>query len=193
MNNLQVFADSFGRERIQFNESLSYHTALGLTATADAFFIATSKKELVEAIKLARSLKIPFTLIGTGSKVVLPNERFQGLVIRNATKNIKIVSIKGKIGRGGIGVDYAHVEADSGLGIKKLVDFLDKQGLISLGFEDMPGSLGGNLFSSHFLQGKTESTEVLNEYSEITKKSINNLGIKKDIILSAVLKIKALG
>ena len=116
---------------------------------------------------------------------------FDGLVIKNRTKNIQTVSVKGKVTKFGIGVEEAVVEVESGVSIKRWIEYLDSQGLETLGFENIPGSIGGNLFLNRFLQNHTKSIKVLDLKSKLERINVSALSLKRHIILSAVFRIKA--
>lgn len=188
----KLIVDSFGKDRFKFNEPLAGYTALNSGGPADLFFIAFTTTELVKIISMCRELKLPFFLFGTGSKMLISDNGFNGLVIKNRTKNIKTVSVKGKVSKFGIGVEEALVEVSSGVSIGKFCEYLDSQGLSSAQFVDLPGSIGGNLFLNRFLQSKVKSIKVLDQASEIEEVSADSLSPKKYIILSAVLRIKAI-
>ncbi len=188
---IKLIANSFGTDRVKLNYPIAEYTALGIGGPAELFFIAFTVHELVKMIKFCRDLNIPFFLFGTGSKIMISEQGFGGVVIKNRTKNITVVSVKGKVSKFGIGVEEAMVEVESGVSINKLIEFLDSQGLSSQGFAGIPGSIGGNIFLSHALQGKVKSIKVLNADCDIEQIEMDELQLRKHIVLSAVLKIKA--
>lgn len=188
---LKLIADTFGLDRVKFNQPLAEFTTLKVGGIASLFFIAFTQKELLRMIEFCRDLKVPFFIFGTGSKMMISEKGFLGVVIKNRTKNTKIISIKGKVGKGVIGVESALIEIESGLSMNSFVEFLDKQGLQSSTFINSSGSLGGNLFINQDLQEKIESVKTLDEDSNIEEISIDRLSLQKHVILSAVLRIKS--
>ncbi len=192
-NKLKLIASSFGMDRVKLNQPLAEYSALKVGGPADLFFIAFTQNELIKIITFCKDLKTPFFLFGTGSKMMVSEKGFEGVVVKNRTRNIKVVSIKGKVGKGGIGVESALVEVDSGVTMASLVEFLDKQGLSCLEFINTPGSIGGNLFINKHLQQKCESLKVLNQNLVVEKIDVLNISLQKHIILSAVFKVKAKG
>lgn len=187
----KLIVDSFGKDRFKFNEPLKGYTASGVGGPAKLFFIAFTANELVKMIGMCRELKLPYFLFGTGSKIAISDLGFDGLVIKNRTKGIQTVSVKGKVTKFGIGVEEAIVEAESGVSIKRWIEYLDSQGLESLEFVSIPGSIGGNLLISKFLQNRTKSIKVLDQESEIEQIGIESLSLREHVILSAIFKIKA--
>lgn len=187
----KLIIDSFGEDRFKFDEPLKDHTALGIGGPAKVFFIAFTASELTKIVGMSRQLSLTFFIFGTGSKIMISDYGFPGLVIKNRTKNIKTISVKGKVSKFGIGVDEALIEADSGVSINKFCEYLDSQGLESSALTDIKGSIGGNLFLSSFLQRYVKSIKVLDSLSETAEISVDSLSSKKHIVLSAVFKIKA--
>lgn len=189
-NKVKLIVDSFGKDKFKFNEPLKEYTALKVGGPALVFFIAFTSLEIVKIIKMCKDLKLPFFIFGTGSKILISDQGFPGLVIKNRTKNIKTISVKGKVSKFGIGVEEALIEVDSGVSINKFCEYLDYQGLESREFGNLPGTIGGNLFLSRVLQTRVKSIKVLDWASEIDEISADKLQ-RKHIILSAVFKIKA--
>lgn len=187
----KLIVDSFGKNRFKFDEPLKNYTALGVGGPARLFFIAFTERELISIVSMCRQLKVTYFLFGTGSKIMISDLGFLGLVIKNRTKNIQTVSVKGKVTKFGIGVEEAIVEAESGVSIKSFVEYLRSQGLETLDFIDMPGSIGGNLFLNRFLQNHIKSIKVLDLNMEVKQIDVETLSQKEHIILSAVFKIKA--
>jgi UDP-N-acetylmuramate dehydrogenase len=190
-NRIKLIVDSFGKDRFKFNELIESYTALKIGGPVKAFFIAFTEEELIKIITMCRQLGVTYFLFGTGSKIAISDTGFDGIVIKNRTKNIQTVSVKGKVTKFGIGVEEALVEAEGGVSMVKWIEFLNSQKLESAEFANMPGSIGGNLFFSRFLQNRTKSIKVLDLASEVEKISVETLRPKNHIILSAVFKIKA--
>lgn len=187
----KLIVDSFGKDRFKFNEPIKDYTALSSGGAVKLFFIAFTASELIKLVKMCRELKLSFFIFGTGSKIMISDAGFEGLVIKNRTKNIQTVSVKGKVTKYGIGVEEALIEVESGVSINKFCEYLDSQGLESSEFLSIPGSIGGNLFLNRFLQSKVKSIKVLDSISEVEEISPDVLSLKKHIILSAVFKMKA--
>lgn len=187
----KLIIDSFGKDRFKSDEMLKDYTFLGLGGPAKLFFIAFTTNELIKIVDMCRRLKLPFFLFGTGSKIMMSDQGFNGLVIKNRTKSIEVISIKGKATRVGIGVEEALVEIDSGVSITKFAEFLQTQGLIYENFVNIPGSIGGNLFVSKILQNMIKSIKVLALNGNILEIGPNELRLNSHIILSAIFRIKA--
>lgn len=186
----KLIVDSIGKDKFKFDEPMKNYTYSGMGGNAKLFFIAFTSRELVKIITMARELKLPFFLFGTGSKMLLSDVGFDGLVIKNRSKDIHTVSVKGKVSKFGIGIEEALVEVDSGVSLKKFAESLSKEGLQSYDFSTLSGSVGGNLFLNNFLQRLAKSIKVLDQRSNIWEIEPKELSLKKHIILSAIFRIK---
>lgn len=191
-NKFKLIIDSFGSDRFKFDEPLKDYTTLASSGGAKIFFIAFTTSELIKIVKMCRLLKLPFFIFGTGSKIMISDAGYPGLVIKNRTKNTQTVSVKGKVTKFGIGVEGALIEVDSGVSMAKFCEYLDSQNLESDSFKGIPGSIGGNLFLNRFLQSKVKSIKVLDRASEIEEISVLELSLKKHIVLSVLLAVKAI-
>lgn len=191
MNEFKLIVDSFGNDRFKFNEPVKDYTFLKVGGMAKLFFIAFTIRELIKIVNMCRELKLPYFLFGTGSKIMISDAGFNGLVIKNRTKDFHIVSVKGKVSKFGIGIEEALIEVESGVSMKKFSEILNDQGLESYDFSNISGSIGGNLFISNFLQRLTKSIKVLDLKSNIWDIDPNELSLKEHIVLSVVFKIKA--
>lgn len=188
---LKLIADSFGRDKFKFDEPLSEFTTLKVGGPAKLFFVAFTLNEIIRLVNLCKQLRTPLLVFGTGSKIMISDHGFNGVVIKNRTRGVKVLSIKGKVSKIGVGVEEALIEVESGLSMSGWVDFLKAQGLQYEEFVNIPGSIGGNLFLNLSLQRKVESVKVLNQDSKIVTINIKDLKLNYDIILSCILKIKA--
>jgi UDP-N-acetylmuramate dehydrogenase len=186
----KILEQVLGRERVKLDEPLKYHFAGGIDAKAECFYIATSVPELIKALDLAKDLNIPFFVFGGGTKIMFASEELKGLIIKNCASGVRINGVKGKVSSKGIGVEEAMVEAESGVSMNKLNEFLKAQGLKELDSSVIgEATIGGSLSLDPRLQFASQKTKVWSD-SEVS--DIDILELKRtDIILSTVLKIKS--
>lgn len=190
-NKLKLIVDTFGKEKFKFDEPISAHTALSVGGPAKLFFVAVAPREIIRIVTEARVLKLPFLIFGSGSKMMVSDYGFNGLIIKNRTKNIAVVGVKGKVSKIGIGVDEAFVEIDSGVSINSLMEFLDKQDLNAEDIRNLLGTIGGNIFVNQYLQNRCKSIKVINQYTDLEEVEASDLSLRKHIVLSVVLKFKS--
>lgn len=110
---------------------LKDHTTFGIGGPADLFYRAQTVKELIKAVRLARELQIPYFILGGGSKLLVADQGFRGLVIKNQAQEIKLLS-------------NDRIRAASGINNPILVQFCRRHSLTGLEFLiGIPGTLGG--------------------------------------------------
>ncbi len=188
---LNLLVQTYGSERIKFDEKLAYHTFSKLGGPAEAFFIATSQKELISILDSALELKIPYFVFGSGTKMLVSDQGIKGLVIKNRTGNIKIGGIKGKVGRNGIGIEEALIDVDSGVSINKLNEFLKEQNLKEFeGVNSHSATVGGAILLDPQLQSMATNVKVW-ENGGVFDIDQTELRRNRHIILSIVFKVKA--
>lgn len=188
---LKIIAKTFGEEKFKFNEDLKYHTALRTGGVASLYSVSFSQKEIIKLVTICNDLNVNFEIIGTGSKIAFSDKGFSGLVIKNRTRDISTISVKGKVTRAGIGVEEAILEVDSGVSIDKFIEYLDKENLSSEEFKGIPGTIGGNIFVSEILQNRAKSIKVLDLNLEVEQIQSSELSLKNHIVLSVIFKIEA--
>lgn len=187
---IKLIADSFGRDKVKFDEPISSHVATNLGGRAKLFFVAIHTQEIIRMVELVRELKVPLLIFGSGSKMAISDNGFDGVALKNRTSKIIVVGVKGKVSKTGIGVSEAVVEVDSGVTIAKLIEFLRGQGLDENQVNPVAGTIGGNLLTNRQLQALAQKIKILNEDSEKQEIDLQELSLRKHIILSVVFKFK---
>lgn len=140
----KTLEEKLGRGRIKVNEPLSLHTTFKIGGPADFFYEANSPAELEKAVTLAKELSLSYCVLGGGSNILVSDEGFRGLVIKNKSYGIKILSFKGKIKNQHSEIEEVLVEVDSGVPFNRLVRFTLEEGLDGLAeFLGLPGTVGG--------------------------------------------------
>ena len=71
--------------QFQRNILLKKYTTFRIGGAAKYFWVAKTKKELIEAVKFAKKHKLPFFILGGGSNVLVSDQGYQGLVIKFRT------------------------------------------------------------------------------------------------------------
>ncbi|MFH0863639.1 MAG: FAD-binding protein [Candidatus Gottesmanbacteria bacterium] len=183
MNKVDILSEleeKLGKGRILVNEPLSSHATFRIGGPANFYFTANSQDEIIKAVKLSDNLHLPYFILGGGSNVLISDNGFKGLVIKNNCRGIKILSYKGKMEKGKIGIGDVLVEADSGASFNQLVRFSLEENLEGLEeFLGLPGSVGGAVKVNAHWHDKRVRDFVIAQ---------NNLN--DNIILSVVFKLK---
>ncbi len=116
------------------NVELSLYTSIGLGGRARFLVEAKSIKELVDCVGAARTMGVPYKVLGFGSNILVSDKGFDGLIIINKTSAIEIDESK------------SRVIVDSGVALSKMILEAASHGLSAL--EPMfgiPGTVGGAL------------------------------------------------
>ncbi len=117
---------------IKSNVLLKEHTTFCIGGPAKYFLVAQKKEEIVKALRVAKKLKVPVFILGSGSNILASDKGFEGLVIKIQNKNHAFSIKKGNT-----------IEVPAGVKVKDLVAFTAKNSL--QGFEwagGLPGTLG---------------------------------------------------
>jgi UDP-N-acetylmuramate dehydrogenase len=116
-------------------EPLRHHTSMRIGGPAAFYFAARDAHQLVEALKAARELELPLFLLGGGSNLLVSDEGFRGLVVRNAIEGIEF---DGTAAHVGCGADFLE-----------LIYACRDHDLAGLEFAaGIPGSVGGALYGN---------------------------------------------
>lgn len=175
------------------NVPLAKHTTFRIGGPAEYFFEAKTVKDLVGAVKHARDQKIPITIIGNGSNILISDQGIKGLVIKNSTSTIKLL-------------DNNQVKLDSGVFLPKVIFYLIQKGLTGLEyFVSIPATVGGATFINmhgydKFWSDYLISAEILTSDNQV--KLVDNQYFKfaydysivkesKDIVLTNTLQLQA--
>lgn len=133
---------------IQKNVSMKDYTTLGIGGPAKYFAEVTGESELVKLIKWAKKNGIQFIVVGSGSNLLVNDEGYEGLIIKNSIT--------------GIEVDGTRIRVKGGTLLQDLVDTANKQGLA--GFERLtgiPGTVAGAIYGNAGAYGQTISDKLV--------------------------------
>ena len=126
----------FGAERVRRDVPLAPFTTFKVGGPADLFLETASSDEIVEALKIAHAAKIPVTLLGGGSNVLIADRGVRGLVIRP---------------RGGVIAPIGDhlLRVDAAVTINGLVRWTINRGYAGLeAWAGTPGTVGGAIFGN---------------------------------------------
>jgi UDP-N-acetylmuramate dehydrogenase len=122
-------------------EPLRHHTTLRIGGPAQFYFAARDTRQLVGALQAARELELPVFLLGGGSNLLVSDDGFRGLVVRNAIEGIEFDGTAAQVG---CGTDFLQ-----------LIYECRDHDLAGLEFAaGIPGSVGGALFGNAGCYGR---------------------------------------
>lgn len=146
MSFLDYFNAHF-KGRLTENEPLNKYSTLRVGGNAEYFFLARTSDEIVEANKIAMKYKVPVTMLGGGTNVLISDKGLLGLVIKSEARGIRIIKQIGSMKNGTMHVGKVLVEVDSGVLINQLVRFSCDEGYEGLEYHlGLPGTIGGALY-----------------------------------------------
>ena len=129
----------FRAERVHAEEPLARYTTFKVGGPAEWFLEARTSDEVVDALRIAYASRVPVTLLGGGSNVLIGDRGVRGLVIRP---------------RGGVveHIETDRVRADAATTINGLVRWTIQRGIAGLeAWAGTPGTVGGAIFgNAHF-------------------------------------------
>ncbi len=130
--------------RLKTDEPLSKHTTVQIGGPAQFFLEVKSPDELIRAVKLAKANKLNYLVIGGGSNLLVADDRFPGLIIKNSLSGI---SLQGET-----------LEVQSGTPLQLLVNFSLQNGLDGAqNLTGIPGTVGGAIYGNAGAYGQTIS------------------------------------
>ncbi len=117
------------------DEPMSRHTSFRIGGNADLFITPDSNDKLTGVIDICKEDKIPFTVIGKGSNLLVSDKGIEGAVI--CTKLMDKIEL----------LSDGKVNAQCGVSLASLCTFARDNGLSGLEFAyGIPGSVGGAIF-----------------------------------------------
>lgn len=150
------------RLKIYYNEQMSKHTSFKIGGPADCYIKIHNINDLEIALKFAEENKIPVTILGNGTNMLVSDKGIRGIVLKIDLKEIVIENT-------------TYVKLGAGYKIAMLSNvFLENE---LTGFEELsgiPGTIGGAVKMNAGANGKEMKDIVSNV------KCIDYLGNKKE-------------
>ena len=135
---------SFGADRVRTGVSLAPFTTFRVGGPAEWFVETRGSDEIVAALTIAHAMRVPVTLLGGGSNVLVSDAGVRGLVIRTRGGDVQQ-----------IGED--RVRADAAVSINGLVRWTISHGCAGLeAWAGTPGTVGGAIFGNAHFGGRSD-------------------------------------
>jgi UDP-N-acetylmuramate dehydrogenase len=202
---LSAIEEALGKDRVVRNAPLKNHTWIKAGGNADLFFIAKSRQDLLDAVKVAHEQKTPLFMLGGGSNLLIRDGGLRGLVVKNRATNITLAGIKGGVVKGKTGIKEVSVKAESGVSINQLVRYAIDESLEGIEeFLGVPGTIGGAVYNNahhltHLIGDYISVVEVVTLAGEVKTYTGKQMKFAydysiiqetKDIVLSATFSLK---
>ncbi len=116
--------------KVKANAPLAKFTTFKIGGSAEILLEVEDKNKLVHALDFLSAIGVDYFVIGGGSNILLPDDVYEGVAIRNKTS--------------AIGMQSKTIEADSGLSFAFLTNFAARNSLSGLEWSaGIPGTVGG--------------------------------------------------
>jgi UDP-N-acetylmuramate dehydrogenase len=122
----------YGLTDVKFNEPMKNHATWRIGGPADIFIRPHSVEEVQQAVRVARELQMPYTVIGRGSNLLVLDGGIRGIVIQ-LHDNLADIAIDGN-----------RLLAQAGRSLVSAANISLKHDLLGMEFATgIPGSVGG--------------------------------------------------
>jgi len=129
-------------------EPLKHHTTFRIGGPADYFVTARTPDGLAAALRAAHECGLPLFLLGGGSNLLVSDEGFRGMVVKNACDGVEF--------------DGAAVQVECGADYLPFIQKCCERGLAGLAYAaGIPGSVGGALYGNAGCYGQDIGSRVI--------------------------------
>ena len=121
--------------QVRFDEPMSLHTSFHIGGPADVLVVPANREDLRKVLCIAQEEKLPLTVIGNGSNLLVRDKGIRGIVLKlgNALKNWE--------------QDGNMFIFDSGVSLAQCCRIIGDAGYTGMEFAvGIPGSLGGAVY-----------------------------------------------
>jgi len=164
-NICELIAKEIPKNNILVNEPMKKHTSFKIGGNAEIFVKAKSTEDIKYILNICEEHKVPLTIIGNGSNVLVADTGIKGIVLKIELDNIEIQE---KNEQGNV-----LVAVGAGVLLGKLAQILLKNSISGFEFASgIPGTIGGAVkmnagaYGSEFKDIIIE-TKCMNEKGEI--------------------------
>ncbi len=128
------------RGEIRLQEPLKRHSSVQIGGPADAYVVPIDLEDLKNLVAFAHQKRVPLTLLGLGSNVLIRDGGIRGIVVRlhKALGKIEVLEEN---------ESEVIIEAEAGAPLPKLVELCRQKGYSGMeNLYGIPGSIGGTLW-----------------------------------------------
>ena len=207
---MKELEELLGIENVKYNEPMKKHTSFRVGGDADIYVIVDSEEKLIKLIEIADNKKIPITVVGNGTNLLVKDEGIEGIVVRYKADNISLLPIQNREDKYKKVLEYyeefkeqinvdsikedQEVIVDSGALNAKLAQVLLENELTGFEFASgIPGTIGGAVVMNAGAYGN-EIKDVLIEvkYVDLNDKKIYTISNEECVFSyrSSIFQIK---
>jgi UDP-N-acetylmuramate dehydrogenase len=161
------FSKIVGEDNLKIDEPMSKHSSFRVGGPAELYLEVDSVEKLKAILDVNKELKLPITVIGNGTNILVKDKGIKGIVIKYVAKGIAKATLDN---------DTFAITADAGLPNATLANELLKDSLTGFEFAaSIPGTIGGAIYMNAGAFGG----EMENIVSEVTFLDLDDLAIYK--------------
>jgi len=161
------FSKIVGEDNLKIDELMSKHSSFRVGGPAELYLEVDSVEKLKAILDVNKELKVPITVIGNGTNILVKDKGIKGIVIKYVAKGIAKATLDN---------DTFAITADAGLPNAALANELLKDSLTGFEFAaSIPGTIGGAIYMNAGAFGG----EMENIVSEVTFLDLDDLAIYK--------------
>lgn len=159
----ELLKDQLTESIIKIDEPMKNHTNFKIGGNADIFITAKNIEDIRKILNMANEYKIPITILGNGSNVLVSDLGIRGIVLKIGLDSIDIQREK----------EYALIKVEAGVLLGKLAQILLKNEIAGFEFAaGIPGTIGGAVRMNAGAYGSEikdfiEDVTLLNEDQEL--------------------------
>lgn len=147
-------------ENIHFQEPMKNHVSFRIGGPAECFITIETQEQLKTVLLFADQNKIPITILGNGTNVLVSDQGIPGITLQIKLTGIKIENHE----------DYPIIHVASGEKIIPLAHQLANEGIAGMeSLSGIPGSLGGAVRMNAGAHGE-EMKDILQTISTLDRK-----------------------
>ncbi len=161
------FSKIVGEDNVKIDEPMSQHSSFKVGGSADLLLYVDSLEKLQAILDLNEELKLPITVIGNGTNILVKEEGIRGIVVKYVAKGISKATLDN---------NTFAITAEAGLPNAMLANELLNDSLTGFEFAaSIPGTIGGAIYMNAGAFG----SEMIDIVSEVTYLDLDDLAIYK--------------
>ena len=171
MDKIQIkLQEGVNKKNIFKDEPMKNHTSFKVGGIADYFIKIENIDELKYVIDLSKELKVPLTVVGNGTNLLVTDKGIRGLVIKLDMKSFKFEKYQNNV----------ILTAESGMSLPVLANIALKEEFTGFEFlSGIPGTIGGAIYMNAGAYGsEMKDVVVKTKYLDIDTLKIKTLNLK---------------
>lgn len=121
------------KSNLKINEPMKNHTSFKVGGNADIFINVANKDELIKILELVYASKLPLTIVGNGTNLLVKDSGIRGIVLKYCEDSYQL--------------DGTNINVSAGMLNSKLSYILLENNLSGFEFASgIPGSIGGAIY-----------------------------------------------